>query len=136
MQLYQKKLRVTTRGEKSLFSITAKVQEIVTESHIKTGLCNIFLRHTSASLLIQEQDAAPDVEYFFNRLVPETDTYLLAGEGPDDMPSHIRSALTQTSEQIPIAEGKLALGRLQEIYIWEHRQAGHSREFVISIIGI
>lgn len=135
MQLYQQTLRVETRGNKSLFAITSQVQAIATKSQIKTGLCNLFLRHTSASLLIQEEDAAPDVERFFNQLVPETDTYLLAGEGADDMPSHIRSALTHTSEQIPIGEGKLLLSRLQDIYIWEHRQAGHSREVIVSIIG-
>ncbi|MBP0019365.1 MAG: YjbQ family protein [Cyanobacteria bacterium SBLK] len=136
MQFYQKTLRLETQGNKSLFAITARVREIVTESQIQAGLCNIFLRHTSASLLIQEQDAVPDVERFFNQLVPETDTYLLAGEGADDMPSHIRSALTHTSEQIPIAEGKLAMGRLQDLYIWEHRQAGQTREVIVSILGL
>lgn len=135
MQLYQQTLRVETPGNKSLFAITSPVQAIVAESEIQTGLCNLFLRHTSASLLIQEEDAAPDVERFFNQLVPETDTYLLAGEGSDDMPSHIRSALTHTSEQIPIGEGKLLLSRLQDIYVWEHRQGGHSREVIVSIIG-
>ena len=134
IRLYQQTIKVDTKG-KSLCPITPQVQEAIAESGIQAGLCNIFLRHTSASLLIQENDAKPDVEAFFAKLVPETDQYLLKGEGLDDMPAHIRSALTQTSEQVPIAQSHLQLGRLQDIYLWEHRQSGHSREVILSILG-
>lgn len=134
IRLYQQAIKVETTG-KSLCPITPQVQELVTESGIQSGLCNLFIRHTSASLLIQENDAAPDVEAFFAQLVPETGQYLLVGEGLDDMPAHIRSALTHTSEQIPVSEGVLQLGRLQDIYIWEHRQSGNTREVLINIVG-
>lgn len=134
IRLYQQAIQVQTTG-KYLCQITLQVQGIITESTIQTGLCTLFLRHTSASLLIQENDAAPDVEAFFAKLVPETGEYILAGEGLDDMPAHIRAALTHTSEQIPVSQGLLLLGRLQDIYIWEHRQSGHSREVVINILG-
>ncbi|MBD2677431.1 YjbQ family protein [Nostoc paludosum FACHB-159] len=134
MRLYQQAIKVQTTG-KSLCQITPQVQAIVTESGIQAGLCNLFIRHTSASLLIQENDAKPDVEAFFAKLVPETGQYILPGEGLDDMPAHIRCALTHTSEQIPIAQSLLQLGRLQDIFIWEHRQSGHSREVLINILG-
>ncbi|WP_199338887.1 MULTISPECIES: secondary thiamine-phosphate synthase enzyme YjbQ [Nostoc] len=134
IRLYQQAIKVQTTG-KSLCQITPQVQAIVTESGIQAGLCNLFIRHTSASLLIQENDAKPDVEAFFAKLVPETGQYILPGEGLDDMPAHIRCALTHTSEQIPIAQSLLQLGRLQDIFIWEHRQSGHSREVLINILG-
>jgi secondary thiamine-phosphate synthase enzyme len=138
MNQYQHLLRVQTAG-KSLCKITAKVQAIVSESGIKTGLCHIFLRHTSASLIIQENadpDVLTDLENFFAKLVPEDGrSYIHSTEGPDDMPAHIRSAITHTSEQIPIAQGRLALGTWQGIYLWEHRQHGHMRELVVHITG-
>ena len=134
IRLHQQTIKVQTTG-KTLCQITPQVQTIITESGIKTGICHLFIRHTSASLLIQENDAKPDVEAFFAKLVPETGEYLLPGEGVDDMPAHIRSALTHTSEQIPLDQGVLLMGRLQDIYIWEHRQSGHSREVVINILG-
>ncbi|MFM6324689.1 MAG: secondary thiamine-phosphate synthase enzyme YjbQ [Microcystis panniformis] len=134
MRLYQQSIKVQTTG-KSLCQITPQVQAVITESEITAGICNLFIRHTSASLLIQEEDAKPDVETFFAKLVPENGQYLLAGQGLDDMPAHIRSALTHTSEQIPITQGLLQLGRLQDIYIWEHRQSGYIREVVINILG-
>ncbi|MBE9259260.1 MULTISPECIES: secondary thiamine-phosphate synthase enzyme YjbQ [Aphanizomenonaceae] len=134
IRLYQQSIKVQTTG-KSLCQITPQVQAVITESEITAGICNLFIRHTSASLLIQEEDAKPDVETFFAKLVPENGQYLLAGQGLDDMPAHIRSALTHTSEQVPIAQGLLQLGRLQDIYIWEHRQSGYIREVVINILG-
>jgi len=113
MSHYQQQLPIKTRG-KSFCRITSKVQEIVTYSGIQTGLCSIFLRHTSASLLIQENadpDVLKDMENFFAKLVPEDGkSYIHDLEGPDDMPAHIRTALTKTSEQIPIHQGKLLLG--------------------------
>jgi secondary thiamine-phosphate synthase enzyme len=138
MTQYQKRLTIQTTG-KSLSKITSKVQSVVAESSIDTGLCTIFLRHTSASLVIQENadpDVLKDLSNFFAKLVPEDGkSYIHDAEGPDDMPAHIRTALTKTSEQIPIAQGRLLLGTWQGIYIWEHRQHGHSREVVVHISG-
>ena len=138
MTQYQKRLTIQTTG-KSLSKITSKVQSVVAESSIDTGLCTIFLRHTSASLVIQENadpDVLKDLSNFFAKLVPEDGkSYIHDAEGPDDMPAHIRTALTKTSEQIPIAQGRLLLGTWQGIYIWEHRERGHSREVVVHISG-
>lgn len=137
MTHYQQVLRIQTTG-KSLGRVTNKVQEVVAASGVKTGLCSLFLRHTSASLLIQENadpDVLKDLNNFFSKLVPEWENYIHSTEGPDDMPAHIRTALTHTSEQIPIANGRLMLGTWQGIYIWEHRQHGHWRELVVHIMG-
>jgi secondary thiamine-phosphate synthase enzyme len=137
MPHYQKLLRIPTNG-KSLNMVTSKVQAIVAESGIRMGLCSLFLRHTSASLVIQENadpDVLKDLENFFSKLVPEWENYIHSAEGPDDMPAHIRTALTHTSEQIPIANGRLLLGTWQGIYIWEHRQYSHHRELVVHIWG-
>jgi len=138
MNHHQQLLKIQTTG-KSFSSITSKIQSIVAESGISTGLCTIFLRHTSASLLIQENadpDVLKDLSNFFAKLVPEDGrSYIHGAEGPDDMPAHIRTALTKTSEQIPIARGRLLLGTWQGIYIWEHRQQSHYRELVVHITG-
>ncbi len=138
MKHYQKAIRLKTVG-KSLHKITSKVEQIVTESNVKTGLCTIFVRHTSASLVIQENadpDVLTDLANFFAKLVPEDSmAYIHNAEGPDDMPAHIRSALTHTSEQIPISSGRLVLGIWQGIYLWEHRQRSHQREIVVHISG-
>ena len=137
MAQYQRLLRISTTG-KSLQNITPKIEALVAESGIETGLCTIFLRHTSASLLIQENadpDVLRDLANFMAKLVPESAQYIHDTEGPDDMPAHIRTALTQTSENIPINQGHLVLGTWQGIYIWEHRQRNHSRELVVHISG-
>lgn len=138
MKHYQKAVRIQTTG-KSLHKITSKVEQIVAESAIEMGLCTIFVRHTSASLVIQENadpDVLRDLANFFAKLVPEDSMgYIHSAEGPDDMPAHIRSALTHTSEQIPITRGRLVLGTWQGIYLWEHRQRNHNREIVIHISG-
>lgn len=138
MAHYQQFLKIKTAG-KSLYKITSKIEEIVTESGIKTGLCTVFLRHTSASLVIQENadpDVLVDLANFFAKLVPEdAKLYIHNAEGPDDMPAHIRTALTKTSEQIPISQGRLVLGTWQGIYIWEHRHYSHIREVVVHISG-
>ena len=134
---YQQVLQLKTQG-KSLGRFTRKVQEAVTESGVKTGLCSIFLRHTSASLVIQENadpDVLQDMETFLAKLVPEGNYYRHSDEGPDDMPAHIRTALTHTSEQIPIMNGRLALGTWQGIYLWEHRDRAHTREVVVHVTG-
>ncbi len=138
MAQYQQFLKIKTTG-KSLSKISSNVQSIVAKSGIKTGLCTIFLRHTSASLIIQENadpDVLKDLANFFAKLVPEDGkSYIHDAEGADDMPAHIRTVLTKTSEQIPIAQGQLLLGTWQGIYLWEHRQHGHYREIVVQIIG-
>ncbi|HBB36109.1 MAG TPA: hypothetical protein DDZ80_26195 [Cyanobacteria bacterium UBA8803] len=138
MTHYQKRLTIQTTG-KSFSPITPKVQAVVAESGIDTGLCTVFLRHTSASLIIQENadpDVLKDLSNFFAKLVPEDGkSYIHDAEGPDDMPAHIRTVLTKTSEQIPIAHGRLLLGTWQGIYIWEHRRHSHHREVVVNVMG-
>ena len=138
MKHYQQALRLQTVG-KSLHNITNKIERIVAESDVETGLCTVFVRHTSASLVIQENadpDALEDLANFFTKLVPEDSmAYIHSTEGPDDMPAHIRSALTRTSEQIPITDSRLVLGIWQGIYLWEHRQRSHQREIVVHISG-
>ncbi|HAC63490.1 MAG TPA: hypothetical protein DCF68_08095 [Cyanothece sp. UBA12306] len=138
MNHYQKNLIFSTRG-KDFHPITRQVEGVVTESGIKTGLCTIFVRHTSASLVIQENadpDVLADLSNFFAQLVPESGRYIHSTEGPDDMPAHIRSVLTKTSEQIPVNQGRLLLGIWQGIYLWEHRQRSHQREIIVHISGV
>lgn len=137
MTHFQKILRISTQG-KTLQKVTRQVQDVVADSGIEIGLCTLFLRHTSASLVIQENadpDVLTDLENFFAKLVPESGNYIHSAEGPDDMPAHIRTALTHTSEHIPIQGGRLVLGTWQGIYIWEHRRRSHSRELVVHVSG-
>jgi secondary thiamine-phosphate synthase enzyme len=137
MAHYQQLIKVQTQG-KSLQKVTTKVAAIVTESGIQTGLCSLFLRHTSASLIIQENadpDVLLDLANFLAKLVPEGERYIHSTEGADDMPAHIRTVLTHTSEQIPIANGRLVLGTWQGIYLWEHRQRNQLRELVVHVMG-
>jgi secondary thiamine-phosphate synthase enzyme len=131
-------LRIQTRG-RSFESLTARVVEIVRRSGISEGLCNVFVLHTSASLLISE-NADPavqrDLERFMQRIAPDgSPDYEHDAEGPDDMPAHIRSVLTNTSLSVPVVAGRLALGTWQGIYLWEHRHARHSREVMVTVIG-
>ena len=138
MKNYQQVLQIKTTG-KGLREITQEIRDVVYDSNITSGLCNLFVRHTSASLIIQENadpDVQHDLEYFLGKLVPQTDLrYTHTVEGPDDMPSHIRSMLTNTSEQIPLYEGEMLLGTWQGIFLWEHRTLGHSRNVVVNISG-
>ncbi len=131
-----KTLTVNTRRQ-GLQDITTAVNRVVGEADVREGLCTLFLQHTSASLTVQENadpSARHDLEQWLNRLVPEHDPhYTHTFEGPDDMPSHIKAALTATSLGIPITEGRLALGTWQGIYVWEHRYSGDSRRLVIHI---
>ncbi|MEM1309896.1 MAG: secondary thiamine-phosphate synthase enzyme YjbQ [Cyanobacteria bacterium P01_D01_bin.71] len=134
---YQKVLDISTRG-KSIQRFTQQVQQVVRESGLTTGLCTVFIRHTSASLIIQENadpDVLVDLETFLAKLVPDGYHYVHSAEGPDDMPAHIRSVLTSTSETIPIMNGRLALGTWQGIYLWEHRDRGHAREVIVHLMG-
>ena len=131
-------LSIKTNG-KSFRNITANVRDLVRQSSISVGVCNLFLCHTSASLVIQENadpDVLRDLETFFAKLVPENPAlYRHTMEGPDDMPAHIRTALTRNSETIPIQRGQLCLGTWQAIYVWEHRDRGSEREIVVHISG-
>ena len=123
---------------KSFLDITSQVQDFVTESNIQNGVCHLFIKHTSASLVIQENydpSVREDFETIFSKLVPEDFPYVHNIEGKDDMPAHIRSALTSTSEAIPIVDGNLSLGTWQGIYVWEHRDQTHNRKIMISIVG-
>lgn len=137
MAHYQKLLTIPSTP-KSFVRITSQIMNIVAESGIQTGLCTLFLRHTSASLVIQENadpDVLIDLANFLAKLVPEDGKYIHSAEGTDDMPAHIRTVLTHTSEQIPIVRGNLALGTWQGIYLWEHRQQRYQRELVVHISG-
>ena len=131
-------LRVATRG-RGLVEITREVAAAVSDAGVAAGVCTLFVQHTSASLLIQE-NADPgvqrDLEAFFRRLVPEGDPlWTHVAEGPDDMPAHVRTALTAVNLSIPITSGRLALGTWQGVYLWEHRHAGHHRKVTVHLIG-
>jgi len=131
-------LAVPTRG-RGLFEVTRPVADWVAASGIATGLLTLFVRHTSASLLVQENadpDVRGDLDRFFARLVPDGDPlYRHRDEGPDDMPGHIRSALTATSLAIPVAQGRMVLGTWQGLYVWEHRASAHRRELALHLLG-
>lgn len=125
---------VQTSGQ-GLHEITEQVADAVRKAGLREGLCTVFVRHTSASLVIQENadpSARHDLERWLNRLVPENDPlFTHTMEGGDDMPSHIKAALTAASLSIPVIEGRLALGTWQGIYLWEHRRRPHRREIVV-----
>ncbi len=127
-----------SRG-KGTTEITAQVDAIVRDSNILNGTVTVMVQHTSASLVIMENadpSARRDLEEFFERLVPEdTPWFVHTHEGPDDMPSHIRMALTRTSEVIPIINGRMSLGTWQGIFLFEHRRAPHQRQIAISVVG-
>ena len=131
-----KHISITTSSQ-GLHEFTEQVEQVVRESGAHEGLCTLFVRHTSASLLIQENadpSAKRDLERWLNRLVPEDDAiYSHNAEGPDDMPAHVKAALTATSLSIPISGGKLVLGTWQGIYLWEHRHRGGTREVVLHL---
>ncbi len=129
---------VTTQG-KGLVNISREIEIWVNSQGIRQGLLTVFIRHTSASLVIQENadpDVLQDLNDFFSRLVPDGDpAHRHQSEGPDDMPAHIRSALTQSQISVPIVEGRMALGTWQGIYIFEHRNSPYRREIVLHILG-
>ncbi|MBI3773142.1 MAG: YjbQ family protein [Gammaproteobacteria bacterium] len=131
-----KQLQITT-SQQGLQNITRSIEQVVHDSGIKDGLCTLFIQHTSASLVIQENadpSAKHDLEQRLNRLVPERDPhYTHTLEGGDDMPAHIKSILTATSLGIPIIGNRLALGTWQGIYLWEHRHHGGTRSLVVHI---
>ncbi|MFV0416972.1 MAG: secondary thiamine-phosphate synthase enzyme YjbQ [Chthoniobacterales bacterium] len=137
MTAHHHSFSVKTRG-KGTYEITHEIEEAVAASSIKTGLATIFLRHTSASLIIYENadsTARTDLHNYFDDLVPEEGDYAHTLEGPDDTTSHLKMALTRSSESIPIARSRLTLGTWQGIFLFEHRRAPHTRHLDISIIG-
>ena len=137
MKQTQEIVRIDTR--RGLTDVTRGVQAVVDAAGVRSGLCTIFIRHTSASLVIQE-NADPavrrDLEAFLSRLVPDGDPrFTHVSEGPDDMSAHVKSALTRSAESIPIADGRLTLGTWQGLYIWEHRSGDHRRELRVHVLG-
>ena len=139
MSMYQDQIIISTSG-RGLFNITDvvnKIIKIISKSNNKNGLCHIFIHHTSASLIISEntdKDVLHDLETFMSRLVTDGDPlFKHIEEGPDDMPSHIRTVLTQSALVIPIKDGKLNLGTWQGIFLWEHRKLPHERKLTITI---
>ena len=138
MRQHSETLSIATFGP-GLYDFTSKATQAVSNARVREGLATCLIRHTSASLVIQEnadRDVLADLEAFMRRLVSRDPAlYRHTTEGPDDMPSHIRSALTQTSISIPVSGGKLTLGTWQAIYVFEHRDAGHRREVVVHVIG-
>ena len=136
--MYRQVLTTETRG-RGTYEISPALRRIVSESNLATGLCHLFIRHTSASLIVCE-NAAPevrtDLERFMSDLVPDGDSrFEHRDEGPDDMPAHVRTVLTQTDMTIPFERGELLLGTWQGVYLWEHRSAPHRRSIVVTLRG-
>ncbi|MEM8844943.1 MAG: secondary thiamine-phosphate synthase enzyme YjbQ [Pseudomonadota bacterium] len=138
IQFIQENISVSTRGRATI-EITHRLRELVNEANIETGLCHVFIHHTSASLIICENadiDVQTDLETFMSKLVRDGDPdFIHIAEGDDDMPAHIRSVLTQTELTIPIMESKLKLGTWQGVYLWEHRNIPHLRNITLSMYG-
>lgn len=131
-------LNVPTRG-RGLYEFTAQVEKWISQNQFQSGLLTLLLRHTSASLLIQENadpDVQRDLDKFFERLVPDGDPlFIHTAEGEDDMPAHVRTALTTVNLSIPVVHGQLTLGTWQGIYVWEHRHSAHSRKVALHFVG-
>jgi secondary thiamine-phosphate synthase enzyme len=138
MSAFQDTLACRTRGTDT-YEITREVAELVRRSGIRTGVASVFCPHTSCSLVLMENadpSARHDLQAWLDRLVPAHDRHFTHTlEGPDDMPSHIKMALTRSSETIPVHEGRLRLGTWQGLFLWEHRQAPHARELIVTVIG-
>ena len=136
MSVFQRVLSLGPRS-RGLHEVTAEVAAVVGESPVDSGMCNVFLQHTSASLCSNENadpTARGDLEVFLDRLVPEDEPYFRhTHEGPDDMPSHIKNVLTETSPAIPVVDGRMALGTWQGLYLWEHRDRATGRRLVVSV---
>ena len=135
--MYQRDFSISTSGQ-GLIEITNQVEEIVSQSSTDQGLCNVFIKHTSASLLIQE-NASPyvltDLNNFFKQLVPESNSYLHNLEGPDDMPAHIKNALTVSSLLLPVRDKSLDMGTWQGIFLFEHRHSKFKRQINVSVFN-
>jgi secondary thiamine-phosphate synthase enzyme len=137
VQQHQESLEVRTAG-RGFVNVTEEIERIVGRSGVRTGLCTLFIQHTSASFVIQE-NADPavlrDLERWIADLAPESRPWEHDDEGPDDMPAHAKSALTRSSESIPVSAGRLVLGTWQGIYVWEHRARPHRRRVLVHVIG-
>ncbi|NTX39721.1 YjbQ family protein [Myxococcus sp. CA033] len=135
---HAKEFTVPTQG-RGFTDITRDVQQVVADSGAKQGLCTVFLHHTSASLILCENadpDVRRDLESFFARLVKDGDPlFVHDAEGPDDMPAHVRTVLTQNSLSIPVKDGAASLGTWQGVYVWEHRASPHRRRVTVSVVG-
>ena len=138
MEQVQHSLSIRPRGQ-GLYEVTGEIAAWLADQPVSEGLLTVFIRHTSASLLIQENvdpDVQRDLETFFEKLVPEElDLYRHTAEGPDDMPAHIKGALTQTQLNIPVSSGRMMLGTYQGLYVFEHRRVPRTRELVLHLIG-
>ena len=137
MEISQVTLEIHT-SPKTFLDITSLIQDCIKNSDIQNGVCHLFIKHTSASLVIQENydpSVRQDFETIFSKLAPEDFPYIHNMEGKDDMPAHIRSALPSTSETVPVVNGKLSLGTWQGIYVWEHRAQTHNRKVMVSMVG-
>ncbi|MGB8221057.1 MAG: secondary thiamine-phosphate synthase enzyme YjbQ [Polyangiales bacterium] len=138
MSAQSKTFAIATRG-RGTTEITNQVQDAVAASGIADGLCTVFIHHTSASLIINEnadRDVQRDLDAFLSRLVPDGDPlYVHTVEGPDDMAAHVKAALTQTSLSIPVTSGRCTLGTWQGIFLWEHRRTGHRRQVTVTVVG-
>ena len=138
MICFQEELSVET-SPRALGDVTGQVSRVVAASRVRSGVCTVFICHTSASLVIQE-NADPavirDLARWVERIAPEGASYEHDAEGPDDMPAHIRSAITSSSETIPVVDGRLALGTWQALYVWEHRARPHRRRLVVTVLGV
>ncbi len=135
--MYQRDFSISTSGQ-GLIEITNQVEEIVSQSSTNQGLCNVFIKHTSASLLIQENaspDVLTDLNNFFKQLVPESNSYLHNLEGPDDMPAHIKNALTVSSLLLPVRDKSLDMGTWQGIFLFEHRHSKFKRKINVSVFN-
>jgi len=136
--MHQQTLSLRTPGA-GTHEITTQVEAVLAASRLRTGMVNVFCQHTSCSLVIMENadpSARRDLEAWLDRLVPEDDPHFThTCEGADDMPSHIKMALTRTSETIPFTEGRMMLGTWQGIYLWEHRRAPHTRRIIVTVTG-
>ncbi len=136
--IFQQQFQVSTRS-RSTFNITSEVEQIISDSDINTGLCHVFIHHTSASLIITENadpSVRSDLESFMHKTVIDGDpSYLHHQEGPDDMSAHIRTVLTQTELSIPVVNGSIGLGIWQGIFVWEHRTHSHNRNITVTVQG-
>ena len=136
--IHRADLRIDTRG-RGTYEITRSLQDVVRDAGIHEGLCHVFVHHTSASLIVSENadpDVRADLERFLARLVPDGDSlFEHTMEGPDDMPAHVRSVLTQTGLSLPVAGARCDLGTWQGVYLWEHRTAPHRRRLTVTVQG-
>jgi secondary thiamine-phosphate synthase enzyme len=135
--MHQTEILVQTRGRGS-YDISGRVAAAVADAGVSTGLCHVFIAHTSASLMLCENadpDVRRDLETFMADLVPDGDPrFVHTAEGPDDMPSHVRSVLTHSDLNIPVRDGRLALGTWQGVFVWEHRHDGHRRRVIVTVL--